>query len=155
MPTKLCPSCGSTIAARVEHCSECGADVSHLGANNEPVRTDGATSGRQAARQLSEPTGGRYWEYAVAAMTLLWTLVVVALAVLGPGTENAAATLGLWIAWIGLPISLHHDQKYVRVHSSWNPVTSRWVLASLVPVLAAIVGYVYLLHRRSTLASPG
>jgi len=48
MPSKHCPQCGNKIGASVKFCPDCGADVSHVGENNEAV-TGGEDPGDESS----------------------------------------------------------------------------------------------------------
>lgn len=137
----FCESCGEAIKKDAEICPNCGV-------RNGSV---GGSGGSHGSGQYDTTVSDSWW-VGVLAFTAVW-VVVFAASSTGSNLGDAAG-LATLAAWVGLPIAVNYDMKYVRANSGWDPEEVLWVIMALVPLVNVVAGAVYLYRRHEVLGTP-
>lgn len=77
--------------------------------------------------------------------TFLFYLLVLGAEIL-PGPAGAAIALAFFVFWLGYPVALHYDRKYVAENSEWRP--SRWYYLGFLPGYLGLVFVGYYVYKR-------
>ncbi|MFC6787024.1 zinc ribbon domain-containing protein [Halobaculum halobium] len=145
----FCRSCGEAIKEASELCPNCG--VRNDNYRSAGGRRSGASAGAHDPAQY-ETTVADTWWYGVAAGTGVWVLLVLASAL--NGDLGAAGGLLVLVGWVGLPLSVFFDSKYVRANSEWDPQTVVWVILTALWFVNIVAGAAYLYRRHQVLGEP-
>ncbi|MXR41751.1 hypothetical protein GRX01_10435 [Halobaculum sp. WSA2] len=142
----FCRSCGETIKRASELCPNCGVR------NDEHSPVGGGPTGGSHGLTQYETSVSDTWWYGVAAGTGIWLLLVIASAT--TSDLGAAGGLLVLIGWVGLPLSVYFDTRYVRASSEWDPNVAVWVVLTAVWFLNVPAGAAYLYRRHRVLGEP-
>jgi len=157
----FCRSCGEPVKEKAEICPHCGvrneegATSSTSGGSTSTSGGSRSTSTKGHDPSQYETTVSDRWYYAIGASLLLW-IVALALSSMAANESVLSTTAGFLglIAWVGMPIGIYFDGKYIRANSKWNPNTAIWLILSLIPLINIVVGAVFLYRRHEVFGTP-
>ncbi|QZY00604.1 hypothetical protein [Halobaculum rubrum] len=142
----FCRSCGEAIKRASELCPNCGVR------NDKYSPTGGGSADGSRDLTQYETSVSDTWWYGVAAGTGIWLLLVIASA--ATSDLGAAGGFLVLIGWVGLPLSVYFDTRYVRANSEWDPNVAVWVVLTAVWFLNVPAGAAYLYRRHQVLGVP-
>jgi RNA polymerase subunit RPABC4/transcription elongation factor Spt4 len=139
----FCRTCGAIIKKQAEICPHCGV-------RNLPSTTSYT---KRHDPNLHPTSVSENWYYGVIISTILWIFVVLFSSSVSEGSPlNTLLGLVIFLAWIGLPLSIYYDIQYVRANNDkWNPETVFWVIGGFIWLVNFVVVLVYLIRRKESM----
>lgn len=101
---------------------------------------------------LRDTVPSNRWFYGILASLGLWSVfvgadLVVEYVSLGPLYDVLFGPV-LFLGWLLLPVTLFLDIARVRGYTDWEPTTSVWIIASVIPAINILSGVGYVVRRR-------